>query len=85
MLCRPFVTHAADLTMDNLLHLQIIRETTHLQRPWTGASCYFERGCDNIDDHINRIASVHDVQMKQLKRVCFDEANIHMLEVQPYS
>ena len=57
----------------------------HLRQPWKGITCFFNRDCECIDDQVNRISSLHDVQMKQIKRVDFNLERVETIEVQPYS
>ena len=55
-----------------------------LRRPWTGITCFFSRHCQHIDEHIARITSIHDVQMRQKKEIRFSD-QIETLEVPAYS
>ena len=58
--------------------------TLALRRPWAGITCFFARGCADVDGCVNRLCAVHDVHMKQVKGVRIDDVP-SVLEVAAYS
>ena len=54
---------------------------------WVGIATFFDYGCADVDDHVQRLCALHDtdVHMRSVNHVTFDEASNTHYDMTGYS